>query len=298
MSGKAVVAGFSPKYILGNYDWFTTANPWAQAYNMQICVAAGVIYASICIAYKLFFEPSPKDPTAKEAKSSGDKKEKKKVDWVEVIHMGILCLLSLAMFLGMGGAFLDVCLTRGFSECLDVHQSGKEKYNLMNGTTGFWFMVFAASKFYELFDTAFHFKKGYQLLLLHWWHHATVPFLCAVHALEHSSSAWTGSIANCFVHIFMYLHYCVAATGSKATFPLRSLITSLQLAQFASVIGHITFLFFNSTKGYDRFPMTFLACYTIYSSYFILFIKFFIDSYCGKPAKSGKDAKKAAKKDE
>jgi hypothetical protein len=265
------------KHLAGNYDWYTTSSQWAKAMDLKVCVGAGAVYALICIAYIMMRKP--KGPT-----KPGEPRTKRPVDVLEVIHNLLLTVLSFAMLVGMGSSYLDVCLKHGWEQCLDVHRSGKEEYDLFNGTTGFWFMVFSASKFYELFDTYFHMKKGHPLLLLHWWHHATVPLLCAVHFMERSSSAWTGSIFNCFVHTFMYFHFMVAATGSKATAPIRSLITLLQLTQFATVIGHITWLYVQP-GGFDRFPLTYLACYTIYASYFILFIKFFIDAYICKPKK-------------
>jgi hypothetical protein len=42
--------------------------------------------------------------------------------------------------------------------------------------------------------------KGYDVILLHWWHHASVPFLMYVHSQEHSAAAWSGSWFNCLVH--------------------------------------------------------------------------------------------------
>jgi len=260
--------------IFGNYDWYTTKSPWAKSMDMSICIAAGSLYAATCLIWKFFFEKKTEKTTGKDAK-----RERRPTNWIEVFHHSFLCLLSIAMFLGMTNSYLDFCLKQGFQTCLSADVS---KYDLFNKTTGFWMMVFSASKFYELFDTLFIALKGQEVILLQWWHHATVPFLCSVHFLEQSSSAFTGSAFNCFVHIFMYMHFAVSATGSKLTLLLRPVITALQITQFVVVIGHITWLLLTASNGFSAFPMTFLSCYTIYNSYLLLFIKFARDNYINK----------------
>ena len=45
-------------------------------------------------------------------------------------------------------------------------------------------MLFITSKYYEFFDTALMMGKSYRIIFLHWWHHATVPVLCAIHMIE------------------------------------------------------------------------------------------------------------------
>lgn len=139
-------------------------------------------------------------------------------------------------------------------------------------------------RYYEFVDTYVMMAKGYNLIVLHWWHHASVPVLCAVHFLEQSSVAWTGSAFNAFVHSFMYSYYAWVAMGFK--FPAKPLITALQLLQFCTVLGHTGYLHY--VHGFDRFPLTFTMAYTVYSSYLILFINFFIQTYVNKPSKKKK----------
>lgn len=201
--------------------------------------------------------------------------------WVRplaAVHFGILALWSILMLLGMLRAYLDACVQYGWETCMDFHKDGEENPKLWNkGVLYFWFMQFVISKYLELFDTAFHFFKGYNVILLHWYHHATVPILCYFHYADHTSAAWTGSIFNLFVHSIMYTYYALKEVNLNFINP--QIITSLQLVQFVTVTGHVGFLV--SRHGFDKFFLTASACFTVYVSYFFLFVKFFFGRYLG-----------------
>lgn len=142
----------------------------------------------------------------------------------------------------------------------------------------YWFMMFAMSKYYELFDTLFHFFKGYNVIVLHWYHHASVPILCWFHYMDHTSTAWTGSIFNLFVHSVMYTYYALKELRINVINP--QIVTTLQLVQFVSVTGHIIFLC--NRHGFWSFPMTFTACFTVYVSFFFLFMLFYYNRYISR----------------
>jgi len=254
-----------------------------------LSIIAGVGYVAAVLIYKKYYEP--KDVPGVE------KKKPHVPSWVKpvaVLHNGFLALLSLIMMIGMGMSYLNLCLEKGWGPCLNAHAGGKEQGNSFNSELGFWFMVFAYSKYLEFFDTYLMMAKRYNLILLHWWHHATVPVLCSIHALERTSSVWTGSIFNCLVHTVMYAYYASAAAGGR--WSAKELVTGLQLVQFVTVIGHCAYLLFEN--GFGAHPWTMISCFTVYSSYLVLFVIFFLETYVYKTAKGAKKEEKGAKKDD
>jgi len=254
------------------------------ATRFDVAVGGGVAYALIVIAYKLTTEPRSLEESKAKAKS--------RPAWVRpvsIIHNGILAALSISMAVGMGFEFWSFCGEVGLQNCMDLHRTGKEYRNLWQGASGFWMWLFCASKFYEFVDTFIMMGKYYELIFLHWWHHATVPLLCSIHALEHTASAWTGSWANCVVHSVMYSYYTWVALGGSC--PMKSLVTVLQLIQFVVVLTHISVLL--AAHGFWYHPYTFAASYSIYFSYLVLFINFFRNEYLEGRAKKNKKQKKS-----
>lgn len=59
-------------------------------------------------------------------------------------------------------------------------------------------------------------------------------------------------------------------------------------SQFVTVLGHVGYI--NYAHGFDKFPKTFTFAYTVYASYLVLFINFFIQQYVSKPKKEKKKA--------
>jgi fatty acid elongase 3 len=237
----------------------------SQSY--ELAVVASSLYVVSVLIYKAFYEPEKGVKVQRAA-------------WVKpvsVIHYGFLALLSLAMCVGMGGAVLRVCEQHGFAQCIDIHSQKQDNpiADLYSGASAFWMFIFAVSKFYEFIDTWLMMAKGYNIIFLHWWHHATVPILVAIHHDEQGTSAWSGSWINTLVHTVMYTYYACSAAGISV--PLKPLITSFQITQFVVVLVHTGYI--QSVHGWDRFPVTFLSCYTIYASYLLLFINFFIRTY-------------------
>lgn len=253
--------------------------------SQRTALTASGIYVGLVFLYRATLQNYPHP---KKATKSG-KMRTVYPAWirpVSVLHNLLLACLSLAMFLGMSTSFYKVCQEEGFDNCMDLHKTGKELRPDMwtKGPAAFWMFCFMASKYYEFVDTFIMMGKRYDLIVLHWWHHASVPFLCSIHYMDHTASAWTGSAFNCFVHTVMYSYYAWVAAGFS--FPAKSLITSLQLMQFVTVLGHVGYL--NYVHGWDFFANTFTFAYTIYNSYLILFAKFFMDNYTNKSKKLAK----------
>ena len=202
----------------------------------------------------------------------------------------VLAGISIHMMIGMGYHWYNICKDNGFDLCMNLHAKNVQNINissnaaieLWSGASGYYMWMFAISKYYEFIDTFIMMAKSYDIIFLHWWHHATVPILMCIHAIEHSSSVWTGSWFNCFVHTVMY-SYCLSSIGFSLL-SIKSLITTLQLIQFITVLGHVGYLHY--INGWDCHPYTFTFAYTVYGSYLVLFINFFLQQYVFKKNKT------------
>jgi elongation of very long chain fatty acids protein 6 len=83
------------------------------------------------------------------------------------------------------------------------------------GPTSVWGLIFAWSKFFELFDTFFIVVRKKKLMFLHWYHHITV-LLCCWHTITSSSPAgFIFSVVNFGVHMVMYFYYFLMAIRCK-----------------------------------------------------------------------------------
>ena len=159
------------------------------------------------------------------------------------------------------------------------------------GVAGFAGYAFTLSKFFELGDTVFLVLMGKKVEFLQWWHHATVLLYCWF-AWGHSTpSALTFGTMNYFVHMQMYFYFAVSQYSTILR-PIRSLITLLQLAQMVVGVSitALSYYYSNHTGGcsptYD--DTYFITCGVMYSSYLILFLNLFLQSYVLKTRKKSK----------
>lgn len=88
-------------------------------------------------------------------------------------------------------------------------------------------------------------KKENQLSFLHLWHHSTIVIVWGwvvntwPKAEEGGSAAYAyGAWINSCIHVIMYFYYGVTAMGVSVPKPLKKLVTTCQLTQFASCIIH------------------------------------------------------------
>jgi len=282
------------------FDHFKhTDAPWWYFGDLKLALTGATLYVATVLIYKKWFEPVEEPPKAPSTSvnenvgNAGAKKEEKKrkvPSWfkpVSVGHNAFLAVLSLLMFIGMGMAWAEQCQHDGWNACINAHRNGR-KGDSYDSALGFWFIIFAASKYIEFVDTYLMMIKSYNIILLHWWHHATVPVLCCFHVLEGTSAAWTGSIFNCLVHTVMYSYYTFAAAGGR--FPAKHLVTALQLTQFVTVLGHVGWLW--ATNGFWAHPWTTFLSFSVYASYLILFIQFSLETYIWKTARGAAKSSK------
>jgi len=204
-----------------------------------------------------------------------------------------LALFSLAgalvtvpeLLLGSEGGLL----TRGFYASVCTHAS-----NYGCGPVGFFVCLFIYSKFAELVDTLLLLLRKSPVILLHWYHHASVLLYCwHSYASRIGTGLWYASMNYC-VHSLMYFYFGLTQCGKngrKFAKRFSMLVTILQLVQM--VVG-ITVTVASAVYHYQGEP-----CYVslansvigllMYLSYFVLFAKLFNDHYV-KPKKASQPA--------
>lgn len=137
-------------------------------------------------------------------------------------------------------------------------------------------------------DTVFVVLRGQKLILLHWYHHASVLiFTWYCYADEASTGRWYSNM-NYSVHAIMYTYYALRALGVRIPRQLAMSITISQIAQM--IMGtFVTFYAFyaKSIKGRscDISMSTLYFGVAIYISYFVLFAQFFIATYMKAPSR-------------
>lgn len=141
--------------------------------------------------------------------------------------------------------------------------------------------IFYLSKILELLDTVFFIlrKKNEQITFLHVYHHSTmvILFWIGTRYVAGGDTAFVG-FTNCFVHIFMYAYYGLAAIGPHMQKYLwwKRYITRLQLAQFVVFVQHAVRNLYVGC-GYPA-PFTSLLLGSSFSL-FILFGNFYYKSF-------------------
>jgi len=173
-------------------------------------------------------------------------------------------------------------LTAGFYPSVCSHASA---YGF--GEVGFWVFLFIYSKLAELVDTFFLLVRKSPVILLHWYHHATVLLYCwHSYSVRIGTGLWFAAM-NYSVHAIMYFYFGLTQCGPKGRKFAKNfamLITSLQLLQMvvgiivtvASVVYHA-----NGEVCYVSLVNSALGL-IMYSSYFVLFLQLFLNHYVYK----------------
>ncbi|XP_033646435.1 elongation of very long chain fatty acids protein 6-like [Asterias rubens] len=152
---------------------------------------------------------------------------------------------------------------------------------------GIWGLLFTLSKVPELGDTFFIVVRKQKLMLLHWYHHATVPlFVFAVYSDRAAPGMWFTAM-NYVVHGLMYPYFGLRAAGFKLPRVAAMSITSLQIVQM--IMGTVVVVY-AAIMHYVGVPCeidsgVLVLSVSLYFSYLILFAQFFHKAYFGaKPA--------------
>ncbi|KIJ21750.1 hypothetical protein PAXINDRAFT_165152 [Paxillus involutus ATCC 200175] len=156
----------------------------------------------------------------------------------------------------------------------------------------FYYMINYYFKYIELFDTVFLAMKKKPLAFLHVFHHSATALLCFTQLNGKTSVSWVVIGLNLLVHVIMYYYYYATAGGARIWW--KKYLTSMQITQF---VIDLFVVYFGTYQhfAYARFPYfphiancagtesaALLGC-GLLSSYLVLFIKFYIETY-KKPA--------------
>ena len=167
-----------------------------------------------------------------------------------------------------------------------------------DGTVGFWTVLFILSKIPELFDTVFIVLRKRPLIVLHWYHHASVLLYCW-HAYSTKAASGLYFIAmNYSVHSFMYGYFCLQALHLvPKSFPAY-FITGAQIAQM--VVGTVVcasgwyYLISGRPCENDLNNLRFGA--VMYASYLLFFLEFAFKKFLF-PSKEEKNESTEKKKE-
>lgn len=94
-----------------------------------------------------------------------------------------------------------------------------------------------ATKFLEWIDTAINMSMGRSVILLHFWHHATIVTSFSTGA--YSSACITLVLINSMIHVVMYLYYALSVSATLRPYlnMFKIFITITQIIQFLVGIG-------------------------------------------------------------
>lgn len=163
--------------------------------------------------------------------------------------------------------------------------------------TRFWTALFILSKIIELGDTVFIVLRKQPLIFLHWYHHITVLLYTWFSYIERAAPGRWFICMNFGVHAVMYTYYALRAMKIRVPNQVRMIITMLQLSQM--IVGCFVNFYVYSAKSQGKHcNISFENIYysfLMYFSYFMLFAKFFYESYINPPQRSVSiDAEKRA----
>merc|ERR1711972_447112 len=154
------------------------------------------------------------------------------------------------------------------------------------GWSGFFVALFIYSKIAELMDTVLLLLAGKPVIALQWWHHSTVLLYCwHSYAARIASGAWFACM-NYSVHSIMYGYFAVMGTSyRKAVSRYAIYITLLQLLQMLVGMFVTVKAVLHQAAGEECHvnKTNSVLGLSMYSSYFALFFKLFVDNYCLKP---------------
>ena len=134
------------------------------------------------------------------------------------------------------------------------------------------------SKVYEWVDTLLLISRNMPVSHLHFNHHMTTASVVASNVLFHrtrSSVFDVGLCLNSFVHVFMYAYYF------RPVLALKKLITKLQIAQHAWILGTLVMTSLIKLRGDECHVHPFAICTSAvaFCMYMCQFVNFYSCTY-------------------
>ncbi|RKO96478.1 hypothetical protein CXG81DRAFT_1491, partial [Caulochytrium protostelioides] len=144
-------------------------------------------------------------------------------------------------------------------------------------------------KYWELLDTILLVLRGKRPIFLHVYHHPATLLLCFYELKGGAAVCWVPIVLNLSVHVLMYYYYALKEMGGDVWWKRH--LTTMQIVQFildlAACGAAIYVLILGRNPDWPSLGMT--TCrgtpssavigFGILSSYLLLFIQFFIQTY-------------------
>ena len=146
---------------------------------------------------------------------------------------------------------------------------------------GFWTTLFTLSKLLEFGDTAFLIIRKRRIIFLHWYHHISVLWVSWIATATGSSMGRYFMAMNSFVHVFMYSYFAASSLSIRLPKLVAMFITSIQILQMLGGICVVLYSHNRLANGHhcEVDPSVITYSLLMYASYFLLFLKYFYDSY-------------------
>ena len=258
-SVSSPVSSSSPMSLTYDIQWDPVY--WQQWHlqNWTICIWFSVMYV-IAVRFGVFYMNNRKPLDLR---------------YPLALWSALLAIFSIAGSYSMVPEILWVLSRDGF------HAAACDNSFSQDSSVLFWSWLFVWSKVLEFGDTAFIILRKQKLSFLHWYHHAmTVICVFTYFPGMVAINRWTGSM-NYLVHSIMYSYYSLRALRFRIPKPVAITITSMQIAQmmigFYVAIYELAMKLTGSpckiTLGESVFS------FSVYFSYFLLFLNFFIRTY-------------------
>ena len=160
-------------------------------------------------------------------------------------------------------------------------QPGSAEHMQAVGVWAYWFAIF---KVVELGDTVFIVLRKKPLMVVHWYHHASVLVYGWTICNYPSGMHPVFVLANAFVHAFMYSYLALKVLNVPIPKQTGMIVTILELIQLGFGVCLTIYSYFAIVWDEECciFDQAILISVLLYLSYLLLFTNFFIRSYVSK----------------
>jgi len=212
-----------------------------------------------------------------------------KLSLASKVHNALLSLGSLALLALFIEQLLPMVAKHGLFFAICKAGAWTQKLELL-------YYINYLFKYWELLDTVFLVLKKKNLEFLHYYHHTMTLALCYVQLEGKTAVSWVPITLNLTVHVVMYYYYFLASCGVRVWWKRH--LTTMQIVQFVLDLGFVYYCTYTYTAStyYPWLPnhgsctgtemAALFGCVSL-SSYLLLFIQFFIETYQKRSRGSG-----------